>query len=145
MWPAFRALDSWWLDVKLGIRMLIKYPGLTLVGGSGIAVAVAIAAGAFSVIYGNFLGVSLPIEEGDRIVSIEVWDTAASKAERRVLFDYQVWREELKSVQDSDGAGRRLEEHRREPLLQGARTARRRRCARHGHLSRDRERSHARQ
>ena len=26
-----------WLDVKLGARMLVKYPGLTLVGGLAIA------------------------------------------------------------------------------------------------------------
>ena len=97
---SFRALGSWWLDVKLGVRMLIKYPGLALVGGFGIAVAVAIAAGGFSVIYGNFLASSLPLEEGDRIVSIEIWDSAASKPERRILHDYHVWREELKSVQE---------------------------------------------
>ena len=36
-----------WLDFKLGIRMLVRYPGLTLVAGAGIAVA--ISAGAFSV------------------------------------------------------------------------------------------------
>lgn len=95
---SFRALDSWWLDVKLGGRMLIKYPGLALVGGFGIAVAVAIAAGGFSVTYGNFLAPSLPFEEGDRIVSIEIWDAAASNPERRILHDYHVWREELKSV-----------------------------------------------
>jgi hypothetical protein len=41
----FRVTDSWWLDVKLGVRMLVKYPGLALAGGAGIAVAVAIAAG----------------------------------------------------------------------------------------------------
>ena len=55
------ALDSWWLDVKLGIRMLIKYPGLALAGGAGISVAVAITVGAFSVIYSAFLISSLPL------------------------------------------------------------------------------------
>src|SRR5215218_3900365 len=95
----FRALDSWWLDVKLGVRMLIKYPGLALVGGFGIAVAVAIAAGGYSVIYGTFLTPSLPLEEGDRIASIEIWNSAARRPERRILHDYHVWREELKSVQ----------------------------------------------
>jgi putative ABC transport system permease protein len=95
---SFWALGSWWLDVKLGVRMLIKYPGLALVGGFGIAVAVAIAAGGFSVIYGTFLVSSLPLEEGDRIVSMEIWDSVASKPERRILHDYHVWREELKSV-----------------------------------------------
>jgi putative ABC transport system permease protein len=97
---SFRALDSWWLDVKLGVRMLIKYPGLALVGGIGIAMAVAIAVGGFSIIYGNFLASSLPLNEGDRVVSMEMWNSAASKPERRILHDYHVWREELKSLQE---------------------------------------------
>lgn len=97
---SFRALGSLRLDLKLGVRMLIRYPGLALVGAFGIAVAVAIAAGGFSVIYGNFLTPSLPLDDGDRIVSIQIWDSAASKPERRVLHDYHVWRNELKSIQD---------------------------------------------
>jgi predicted permease len=97
---SIRALDSWWLDVKLGIRMLIKYPGLALAGGAGIAVAVAIAVGGFSLIYGTFLVSSLPLEEGDRIVAIEIWDSAAGRPETRSLYDYHVWREGLKSVQE---------------------------------------------
>jgi len=92
--------DSWWLDVKLAVRILIKYPGLALAAVFGIAVAVAIAAGAFSFIYGNLLNTSLPLEEGDRIVSIEIWDSAASKPERRILWDYQVWREGLNSIKE---------------------------------------------
>jgi predicted permease len=95
-----RAADSWWLDVKLGARILIKRPGLTLVGGVGIAVAVAIAAGGFSVTYDTYLSPTLPFEEGDRIVSIEVWDSAARTTTRNILHDFQVWREELKSVQE---------------------------------------------
>ena len=94
------ALDSWWLDVKLGIRMLIKYPGLALAGGAGIAVVVAIAAGAYSFIYTNLMVSSLPLDEGDRIVSIEIWDAAAGRPEARTLYDYNAWREGLKSVQE---------------------------------------------
>ena len=97
---SFRALDSWWLDVKLGVRMLVKYPGLALAGGAGIAAAVAIAAGGFSLIYDNFLTTSVPLDEGDRLVSIEIWDSSASNPEPRILRDYHVWREELKSVQE---------------------------------------------
>src|SRR5262245_54888921 len=95
---SLRALDSWWLDVKLGVRILIKYPGLALVGVFGIAVAVGIATGGFSIVYGNFLAPSLPFEEGDRIVSIEIWDSAANQPERRILRHYQVWRGGLKSI-----------------------------------------------
>jgi putative ABC transport system permease protein len=98
--PSFRALDSWWLDVKLGVRMLVKYPGLALAGGAGIAAAVAIAAGGFSLINDNFLTSSVPLDEGDRLVSIEIWDSAASNPEPRILRDYHAWREELKSVQE---------------------------------------------
>lgn len=93
-------LDSWWLDVKLGGRMLVKYPGLALAGGAGIAVAVAIAAAAFSLIHDNYLAATLPLEEGDRIVAVELWDLAANKPDSRILRDYLVWREELKSIQD---------------------------------------------
>ena len=73
------------LDVKLGVRMLVKYPGMALIGGFGIAVAVAIAAAGFSVIHGNFRASSLPLEESNRMVSIEIWDLAASKPEPRIL------------------------------------------------------------
>ena len=33
-----------WLDIKLGLRMLAKHPGLSVVGGLAMAVAVAIGA-----------------------------------------------------------------------------------------------------
>lgn len=62
--------------------------------------AVAIAVGAFSFIYGTVLVSSVPLEEGNRIVSIEIWDAAAGKPELRSLYDYDVWREGLKSVQE---------------------------------------------
>src|SRR5688500_5526437 len=32
------------LDLRLGLRMLLKYPGLTVIGGLGMAVAIGIAA-----------------------------------------------------------------------------------------------------
>lgn len=91
---------SWWLDAKLGVRMLIKYPGLALSGGAGIAVAVAIAAGGFSVIYGNFLASSLPLDEGDRVVSIHLWNPAANEAELPGLYDFHVWSEQLTSIRE---------------------------------------------
>src|SRR5688500_15215668 len=31
-----------WLDVRLGFRMLVKYPGLTVIGGLAIALAIAV-------------------------------------------------------------------------------------------------------
>jgi predicted permease len=97
---AFPALSTYWLDIKLGLRMLVKYPGLALAGGAGIAVAVALAAGGYSVVYGTYLATSLPLDEGDRLVSIEIWDAAAVQPEQRILYDNHVWRDALKSVQE---------------------------------------------
>lgn len=60
-----------WLDVKLGFRMLVKYPGLTVVGGLAIAFAVAVAAAAFELTT-QVLYPTLPLPEGDRIVGIRL-------------------------------------------------------------------------
>jgi putative ABC transport system permease protein len=58
------------LDLKLGLRMMLKYPGLTFIGVLGLSVAVAIGAAAFGII-SNFIAGSLPLDEGDRIVAIQ--------------------------------------------------------------------------
>lgn len=71
--------------------MLRKFPGLAVAGGSGIAAAVAIATGTFSLIYDNFLTASVPLPEGSRIVSVEFWDSAARKPESRLLYDLSTW------------------------------------------------------
>jgi putative ABC transport system permease protein len=87
------------LDLRLGARMLAKSPGLTLVGGLGMAVAIAIGAGAFSFFYGS-LFTPLPLDEGGRIVALENWDTEANNEERRSLHDFVAWRGELRSVRE---------------------------------------------
>ncbi|HLL81734.1 MAG TPA: ABC transporter permease, partial [Longimicrobium sp.] len=88
-----------WLDVKLGARMLVKHPGLTVVGGLAIAVAVAVSTSMFTFLHSSMYPV-LPLPEGDRIVALENWDVRAQNEERRSLRDLAVWRAELKSVRD---------------------------------------------
>ncbi|HEX9760241.1 MAG TPA: ABC transporter permease, partial [Candidatus Acidoferrales bacterium] len=86
-------------DLRFGVRMMRKYPGLTLVGVVGMAVAIAIAAGAFGIIE-TVLDPVLPLDEPDRLVAIQIWDTKAQNTERRVLHDFAMWREELRSIED---------------------------------------------
>ncbi|MEW5930817.1 MAG: ABC transporter permease, partial [Gemmatimonadota bacterium] len=88
-----------WLDVRLGLRMLVKHPGLTLVGGLGMAVAIAISAGSFAFFHSH-LYPRLPLDEGDRIVALENWDVEVNNEERRTLHDFVVWREEMRTVRD---------------------------------------------
>ena len=88
-----------WMDVKLGLRVLLRSPGITLVGVFGMAVAIAIAAGAFTMI-GRQLNPTLPLADGDRIVSIQAWDAAVNGPDGRILHDFLQWRDELQSVKD---------------------------------------------
>ena len=54
-------------DYKLGLRMLLKYPGLTLAGGLALAVAIGVGAGWYD-LSGTLFSPTIPLPEGDRIV-----------------------------------------------------------------------------
>ncbi len=89
-----------WIDVKLGVRMLRKHPGLTLVGGLGLAVAITIAATANSMI-DSVLYADLPVDEGDRVVSIQNVDTkSGSPRDGTHLHDLPVWRTAAPAIAD---------------------------------------------
>jgi putative ABC transport system permease protein len=96
----FDALRFSWLDMKLGARMLRKYPWLTLISSAAMGVAIAVGAGAFTTI-ALLTDPRLPLDEGDRIIGIQVWGGMSGGAvERRVAYDLPIWRAELRSVTD---------------------------------------------
>jgi len=79
------------LDLKLGVRMLIKYPGLTLIGGLAMAFGIWFGAVTFHM-FGLITSTKLPLPDGDRIVKILYWDSKTSQEEGRMLYDYQLLR-----------------------------------------------------
>src|SRR5688572_15119651 len=85
------------LDLKLGLRLLFKNPGFTVVSGLGIMVATAFMNGIFAFMYSN-LYPKLPLPEGDRLVGLENWDVKANNEEMRSLHDFILWRSQMKSV-----------------------------------------------
>ncbi len=88
------------LDFKLGARILAKSPGLSLVGGFGIAVAVALGAASYAVINSYFYP-KVPLSEGDRIVAISKFDPRQRmQYDERLLHDFLIWRRELRLVGD---------------------------------------------
>jgi putative ABC transport system permease protein len=93
----FRWLDNSRLDFKLGARMLVKYPGLSIIGGAGMAVGIAIGAAFFAFLY-SFLYATLPVEGGERIVALENWDVDANTEMRRSMHDLVMWQREMKTV-----------------------------------------------
>lgn len=92
-------LDSSLLDIKLGCRLLVRNWGLTLVGGLAMSVAIGIAAVVFTA-FDVIMWTSLPLEEGDRIVSIQVWDREAGERRDTAWEDIERWRGSLRSVDD---------------------------------------------
>jgi putative ABC transport system permease protein len=87
------------LDFKLGLRMLVKYPGLTIVGGLAMAFAIWVGAVTFEMV-GLFVNPTLPLPGGERIVQIRNWDVTANDPDPRALHDFLVWRGSLRSVTD---------------------------------------------
>ena len=95
----FRAFDGLSLDFKLGGRMLVRYPGLTVIAGLAMAFAICVGTVIFQMM-SIFLYPSVPLPQGDRLVQIRSWDVAAKSAEPRTLYDFNLWRSTLQSVTD---------------------------------------------
>lgn len=85
------------LDFKLGARMLARYPGLTIVGTAGIAVAIALGT-LYVEAVSKWKNPRLPMREADRVISIRNWDVSAFREESRSLHDFATWRGQLKTV-----------------------------------------------
>ncbi|HVL67387.1 MAG TPA: ABC transporter permease [Vicinamibacterales bacterium] len=96
-----------WLDLKLGLRMLGKYPGLSIAGGLALAVAIGLGAAWYD-LSGDIFRPTLPLPAGERIVEIEMRDPVGGGDERRLLHDFTVWREHARSFEDL-GAYRTIE------------------------------------
>ncbi len=86
-------------DLKIGGRMLVKYPGLTMVGGLAMAFAIWVGIVIFQVV-GLFVHPTLPLPEGARLVDIRSMDVAANVQEEKVLHDFLEWRQSLRSLTD---------------------------------------------
>lgn len=84
----WRRIDALRFDTRLGLRMLAKYPTLTVVGALAIAVAIAICATFFEVT-SQLLQTSMPIAEGKRVVALQ----------RVAADDFYSWSNELTTLQ----------------------------------------------
>src|SRR5918995_1671082 len=95
----YRWLAGWPMDLKLGGRMLVKYPGLTIVGGIAMAFAICVGLVIFQVL-GLFTNPTLPIPKGARLVEIRNFDLVANDEDPKILHDFLEWQQSLRSVTD---------------------------------------------
>jgi hypothetical protein len=96
---AFDGLRLSALDFKLGVRMLVKNPALTIVATIAVAFAIAVGSVGFEVAR-QALSPTIPLPDGDAIVALRNWnvaDNAAVPASRR---DFRLWRDGLSAVTD---------------------------------------------
>ena len=89
---SFRWLTGWTLELRLGVRMLVRYPGLTMVGGLAMAFAILVGAGVFEVIK-RATDPVLPLPEGEAIVGLTYWDRREDARKPASSYDFLKWRE----------------------------------------------------
>ena len=86
-------LDVGGLDVKLGLRLMRKSWGLTLVGGVAMALTIGLGTAIFT-LWNTATATTLPLPDGDRIVAIQASDAATQQIHRdSSLPDFTRWRE----------------------------------------------------
>src|SRR3569623_3479633 len=86
------------LDFKVGLRMLARYPGLSIVGTLAIAVGIALGSLYFELL-DKWQNPRLPVADASRMVALHNWGVSAATEERRVLSDYSLWRRKLRTIE----------------------------------------------
>jgi putative ABC transport system permease protein len=106
---SFRWLTGWAMELRLGVRMLVRYPGLTVVGGLAMAFAILVGAGVFEVVK-RATDPVLPLPDGEDIVGLTYWHRGENVRKPANAYDFLTWREELTTLQDV-GAFRVVEQN----------------------------------
>jgi putative ABC transport system permease protein len=96
-------LGSFSLDLRLAIRMLARYPWLTLVGCAAMAFGIAAAVGAFE-LRTQLVDPNLPLDQGSRIVGFRNWDASLNRPVLATPHDFASWRDSLTSVEELSAA-----------------------------------------
>lgn len=84
-----------WIDVKLGFRMLVKHPVLSL--ASVFALAIGIPVGLAPAHLANVVKAPLPGDPHDRVRAIRYWDPATIGIAATRYEDYDAWSRALSS------------------------------------------------
>jgi len=101
--PRPRQIRFSWLDFKVGLRMLARYPGLTVVGTIAIAVAIALGSLYFEAV-NKWQNPKLPIRDANRVISILNWDAGELETEGQSLHDFSAWRLQAKTIENMGAA-----------------------------------------
>jgi putative ABC transport system permease protein len=94
---AFDSLRFSVLDLKLGGRMLVKHPALTVIATIAVAFAIAVGTVGFEVAR-QALWPTIPLPDGNAIVALRNWDIADNESVPASRRDYELWRNGLNTI-----------------------------------------------
>lgn len=96
----------WWswfpdlsLDFKLGGRMLVKHPALTVIAAIAVAYAIAVGTVGFEIARQAF-SPTIPLPDGHSIVAVRNWNVADNASMSATRGDYARWRDGLITIMD---------------------------------------------
>lgn len=87
------------LDLKLGARMLGKYPGLTIIGSLAIAFAIAVGTAAFEGIK-QVMFPTLPLPQASAIAALRTTDIASGRRTLLSYGDFARWKRDLTTMSE---------------------------------------------
>jgi putative ABC transport system permease protein len=87
------------LDLKLGGRMLVKHPGLTIIGTMAVAFAIGVGSVAFEIMT-QVVFPTIPLPDGDKIVALRNWNVVANGPVGPSRRDYALWKTDLTTITD---------------------------------------------
>jgi putative ABC transport system permease protein len=93
----FDSLRFSMLDLRLGVRMLRKHPGLTTIGAIAVAFAIAIGTTGFEIV-AQILFPTIPLPDGNAIVAFRNWNVALNTPAGVSRGDYAAWKRDLTTV-----------------------------------------------
>ena len=108
--PAFPAAMSFIRDARLGIRLLWRQPGFTVIALLTLALGIAANTAIFTVVYATLLA-PLPYEHGDRIVM--VWSRVRDNRNGSAAGTYEEWKRRSPLVRRPGGVDRTQRQPRR--------------------------------
>src|SRR5262249_33679221 len=78
-------VETWWQDIRYGLRRLLKQPAFTSLAVLTLALGVGATTTIFSVIYGVLLD-PFPYVNSDRVAVVQIQDTAVARPVGRTAF-----------------------------------------------------------
>ena len=84
-----------WIDVRLALRMIVKYPGLTCV--ALFALSIGIPVGIAPAHFASAIEAPFPVEESDRVRALLYWN--ADRPAPTTFEDFARWRDTLTSFE----------------------------------------------